>query len=175
MIKKIMILLITITICGAFVGYTEQRKEYARNIAYYLQSGCSTIIESDFQQHASMFDTKKTQDTVTLGTHSELDVFNNILQLDVEGRSIIYFNDFSPQEITCNASILPAYKAHRKITKETKILFVFTGPAHLPSNFKSTISSNRSFELTIDDINKMDPFADLFPLNKPQFHFFGIV
>ena len=155
-----------------YSGYSKQRTKYEDNIAMRIQGACSAFIENDFAQHASTFDIEETKEDVFIGKKSEFNIFNELLSLSIEGRSVIYFPGYAPQEITCRGTILN-YDVNNALTEETVVSFVLYLPKYLPPEYNGYLKSHDNFELTMKQIERLSPIVTLFPLAKPKFSIFG--
>lgn len=167
-LSKAFLFLSTIFIYLFYLGYSTQRKDHEGNISMRLQGACAALIQKDLGRHATPFDITPTKENVNIGTTSSFTIYNDLIALTIEGRSMIYFDDYAPQEITCRASILYNMK-NIPLTENTRVEFYISPPSYLPSGYYSFLEANTSFTLTIKEIEKISPISKVFPLNKPSF------
>ncbi|HSW75790.1 MAG TPA: hypothetical protein VLG50_02000 [Candidatus Saccharimonadales bacterium] len=156
-----------------FVHYhsiEQQKKDYEGNISMRLEGACAALIQDDFAQHATSFNVTPTIENAFIGKESLFSGNNDLLFLTLEGRSMIYFDSFAPQEITCRATI----KIDKgKLTKNTKVDFYIVPPNYLPKGYKSYLKEHTDITLTIAQIEQLSPLTSIFPLGKPTFSVFG--
>ncbi len=173
--KKIPILILAFIICGLYVGHIKQQNSYKGIIEVYLQAACNNLLFTDFGEHTTSIDVRKTDDNVFVNSETSFDIYNNILMSYTEGRSFVYFNDSAPQEITCTATLLPIFETDRQITNQTKISFNFIGPRFLPDTYKSKLANSEHI-YTIDQINKIFRLGSLLKVTeKPPIKFYGVI
>ena len=166
---------ITLLLYCAHKSYWVQREDYKNHIAMRLQSACAALIQNDFGRHASLFDISE-KNNYSFGVKSQFTLYNDLLSLEILGRSTVFFTDYAPQEITCRASLpygRAGYGNDAKITKDTLIDFYILGIKYLPENYKYSFVKKYLIQLTMKEMEKLSPLITIVPLEKPHYSIYN--
>lgn len=157
--KTLIVIVLVYTCYGEYEIKKSKKEHYENYTTLMLQSYCGEIITNKFNEHASRFSTGRDKNHFLDGEQRLGDL------MSVHGHSVIYFEGYAPQDITCSAT-MPLDTKMEAISLNTKIEVSIFGISYLPSGY----SNPKSITLTIKQLNQLYPlsFAATFHFSKLQ-------